>query len=213
MDDNFIINLGRQLGSGGHEIGEKIAAKLNITFYDKELINVASEKSGVCTEFFEKADEEASQTFSHSLSSFHIPFINESTIPNLNLLNNDGLFKIQSDVIRMISATESCLFIGRCANYILRDFPRCINIFISADMKDRISRIKQKRDITEEEAMELIDKCDKKRSDYYNYYTAGTWGAASTYHLCINSSLFGIDGTVDFLIDYIHQRLKLFDNK
>jgi shikimate kinase len=207
MDENFIVNLGRQLGSGGREIGEKIAKKLDIAFYDQELINLASEKSGLCKEFFERADEEASQGLFGVLSNMRYSFINEGTIPNRNLLSNDGLFKIQSDVIRMISSVKSCLFVGRCADYILRDYPRCVNVFISANLPDRIKRISMKEGLSEEDAKSKIEKIDKKRSEYYNYYTGGQWGVAKTYHLCINSSVFGIDGTVEFLEDFILRKL------
>lgn len=209
MKENFVINLGRQLGSGGHEIGEKIAKKLDMAFYDQELINMASEKSGLCREFFERADEEVSHGILGTLSNIRYSFISESTIPNRNFLSNDALFKIQSDVIRMASMVRPCLFVGRCADYILRDNPRCVNIFISADMVDRIKRIATKSSISEEEAKNKIERVDKKRSDYYNYYTGGIWGAAKTYHLCVNSSVFGIDETVDFLIAFVQKKLGL----
>lgn len=209
MNETYIINIGRQLGSGGHEIGEKLASKLNFAFYDKELINLASEKSGLCREFFEKADEEASQGFLGSLSTLHIPFINESSMPSINFLSNDGLFKIQSEVIEMLSSTKSCVFIGRCADYILRNKSNCVNFFITANREDRIKRICKEKNVDADSAASIIDKCDKRRAEYYNYYTSGHWGYASSYHLCINSSLFGIDGTVDFLEDFVKKELSI----
>lgn len=210
MNQKFAINVGRQLGSGGHEIGEKIASRLNIAFYDKELINVASEKSGLCLELFEKADEEASQggMFS-SLTNLHIPFITESSIPSASFLTKDSLFKIQSDVIRMLIAVKPCVFMGRCADYILRNNPSCVNIFITANPQDRIKRLCNLRNISKDEAISAIEKCDRRRAEYYNYYTTGKWGAADTYHICINSSVLGIDGTVDYLLSFIHQKIGL----
>ena len=139
MNGNYVINIGRQLGSGGKEIGEKLAARLGIDFYDKELINLASEESGLCKEFFEKADEKASQGIIGGLFGMRFPFISEGAMPCNNCLSNDALFKVQSDVIRRLAAEKSCVFVGRCADYILREHPRCANVFISASKEDRIT--------------------------------------------------------------------------
>jgi len=208
MNENYIINIGRQLGSGGHEIGDKLAVRLGIDLYDNELIRLASEKSGLCKEFFERADEEASQGMFGTLSNLHLAFV-EGAAPSASMLSNNSLFKIQSDVIRMIAAAKSCIFMGRCADYILRDNPCHTNLFITAYLDDRIARICAKRNISVEAAKAAIEKCDKKRADYYNYYSAKTWGAADSYDLCINSSVFGIDKTVDFLFDFIQQKIQI----
>lgn len=207
MNNHYVINLGRQLGSGGKEICEKLARELNIAFYDKELIRLASEESGLCKEFFEKADERTQKTFIGALFGNRVPFVGDGAIPYGSCLNNDALFKIQSDVIRGLAENGSCLFVGRCADYILRDHPRLVNIFISASKEARIERIMQKEGITAEQAEELITKADKKRSAYYNYYSYNTWGAAATYHLCIDSSVLGIDGTVAFIKDFVKKKL------
>lgn len=209
MNGNFVINIGRQLGSGGKEIGEKLAARLGIDFYDKELINLASEESGLCKEFFEKADEKASQGIIGGLFGMRFPFISEGAIPCTNCLSNDALFKIQSDVIRHLAAKKSCVFVGRCADYILREHSRCANIFISSSREDRTARLCGIHGITAEEAEGMMNKADKKRSEYYNYYSYKTWGAAATYHLCIDSSVLGIDGTVSFLEAFVAKKLNL----
>ena len=209
MNSNYVINIGRQLGSGGKEIGEKLAARLGIDFYDKELINLASEESGLCKEFFEKADEKASQGIKGGLFGMRFPFISDGAVPCTNCLSNDALFKIQSDVIRNLAATKSCLFVGRCADYILRDHPRCVNIFISASKEDRIERLRNMHGISEEDAEGMMEKADKKRSEYYNYYSYKTWGAAATYHLCIDSSALGIEGTVRFIEEFVVRKLGL----
>lgn len=209
MNEHYVINLGRQLGSGGKEIGEKLAKELNIAFYDKELIQLASDESGLCKEFFEKADERAQQSLISGLLGGRFPFISDGTIPYGSYLNNDSLFKIQSDVIRQLANSQSCLFVGRCADYILRDHPRHVNVFISASKEARIERIMQKEGITAEAAEELIEKADKKRSSYYNYYSYKTWGAAATYHLCIDSSVLGIDQTVAFIKEFVSHKLHL----
>ena len=226
MGNNFIINIGRQLGSGGREIGEKLAARLGIDFYDKELIRLASEESGLCCEFFEKADEKASQGIIGGLFGMRFPFVSDGAIPATNCLSNDALFKVQSDVIRRLAEEKSCLFVGRCADYILREHPRCVNVFISCSNEERIKRICRMYSITEREAEEMMNKADKKRAEYYNYYlslihiSAPTrpyynyysykkWGAAETYHLCIDSSVLGIEATVDFIEEFVKKKLKL----
>lgn len=209
MSEHYVINLGRQLGSGGKEIGEKLAQQLGIAFYDKELINLASEESGLCREFFEKADEKASQSILGGLFGSRFPFITEGAYPYNSYLNNDSLFKIQSDVIRHLAEKQSCLFVGRCADYILRDHPRCANVFVSASPEARIERLMKLHNISSEEAEELMEKADKKRSSYYNYYSYKTWGAAATYHLCIDSSVLGIDGTVEFIKNFVKLKLHL----
>lgn len=209
MNSNFVINIGRQLGSGGKEIGEKLAVRLGVDFYDKELINLASEESGLCKEFFEKADEKASQGIIGGLFGMRFPFISEGTMPCSNCLSNDALFKIQSDVIRHLAAEKSCVFVGRCADYILREHPRCANIFISSSSEDRIARLCKLHNISEAAAEEKMVKADKRRSEYYNYYSYKTWGVAATYHLCIDSSVLGIEDTVQFIEEFAKKKLKL----
>ncbi len=206
-DKKFIINIGRQLASGGKEIGKRLADMYGISIYDKTLLKLAAQESGFCQEFFEKADEQASQGFMHTLiGNLRIPFVGEGAIYD-NYLSNDALFKIQSDVIRNIAEKESCIFVGRCADYILRDHPNCINIFISADKADRIQRLCANHLINEEEAEKLIAETDRKRASYYNYYSCNTWGAASTYDLCINSSVLGDEGTTLFIKEFVDKKL------
>jgi hypothetical protein len=209
MNNKYTINIGRQLGSGGREIGTKLARQLDIAFYDKELINIASQESGLCKEFFEKADEKVSQSIFGGLFGARFPFINDGSLSGNNCLSNDALFKIQSDVIRELAKQKSCLFVGRCADYILRENSRCVNIFISAPKEERIKRLCQNMAIDAEKAEELIEKTDRERASYYNYYSYKVWGAASTYHLCIDSSSLGIDETVEFIKLFIQKKLGL----
>ena len=206
MNETFIINIGRQLGSGGRQIGEKLSTEFGIGFYDKELIKLASKESGLGKEFFEKADEKSSYSFLSGLLGLRTNVNNEVYINNY--LTNETFFKIQSDVIRDLAQKESCVFVGRCADYILRNHPRCINVFITADTEDRIKRVAQTYQLSLDKAQELIAKTDKKRSEYYNFYSNKVWGEAKSYHLCINSSMLGIDETVDFICQFIKQRLK-----
>jgi len=205
MNEKFVINIGRQLGSGGRQIGEKLAAQFGIGFYDKELINIASKESGLGKEFFEKADEKQSHSIIGGLLGLRTNISNEVYVNNY--LSNETFFKIQSDVIRDLAEEKSCVFVGRCADYILRDHPRCINVFITADTKDRVKRVALDQKLTLEKAHDVIEKTDKKRAEYYNYFSNKVWGAAESYHLCINSSVLGIDETVTFIRRFIEQKL------
>ena len=209
MNEHFVINIGRQLGSGSRDIAAIIARRLGIKLYDKELINLAAEQSGLCAEFFEKADEkESCNVLSTMIGYLRSPFAGGCTnVPNV--LSNDALFKIQSDVIRDLAEHESCIFVGRCADYILREHPRRVDIFISADDSDRVRRICTRTGCTAEEARTRMERGDAQRADYYNYYSSKTWGAASTYHLCINSSIFGDEGTADFILEFASRKLDM----
>ena len=202
----IIINIGRQLGSGGRSIAALLAAHYGITAYDRKLIELAAKESGLSAEFFENADEKKSHGFFHSI------FSNRSAANafahNDSYLSNDALFKVQSDIIRDLAERESCIFIGRCADYILRDNPHCINLFFTANLEDRVARMASEKGITTEEAAELIEKTDRRRSAYYNYYSGKTWGAAESYDLCINTSHLGHEATAQMLIEYIDKRVK-----
>ncbi|HOO98603.1 MAG TPA: cytidylate kinase-like family protein [Bacteroidales bacterium] len=203
MKEKYIITIGRQLGSGGREIGYKLANLLGISFYDKELIRIASRESGVGEEFFEKADEKKRFTFFGNILGPKGSLTDDMYTGWY--LNNETLFRIQSDIIRSLADKASALFVGRCADYILKDHPGCLNVFIYADSDDRIKRVSEHRDLPKNKAKTLIEKTDKIRADYYNYFTGKEWGSPLTYHLCINSSLLGVDGTVD-LIKYIAEK-------
>ena len=206
MENLFSITIGRQLGSGGKQIGEKLAQQLGISFYDKELIDIASGESGVGKTFFEQADE----TTSHSIFGgdlFGWPStIGSGHYPN-SFLSNETLFTIQSNVIRQLAEKRSCLFVGRCADYILTGKTNCLTIFICADMDDRVKRVMRIKDLSESKCRDFIVKTDKRRSSYYNYFSGKTWGSAESYHLCINSSKLGIDATIAFLKLYIEDWL------
>ncbi|MDR0865800.1 MAG: cytidylate kinase-like family protein [Candidatus Symbiothrix sp.] len=199
---NYVITIGRQLGSGGKMIGELLSKRLGISAYDKELIQLASMESGLGKEFFEKADEKSSHTFLSSLFSFRSGYMGD----NINYLCNETLFKIQSDVIKELAEKESCIFVGRCADYILRNHQRLISVFISATMEDRIHRICQNENRTEKEAKILIEQTDKKRAAYYNYYSNKVWGMATSYDLCINSSVFSTEEIISFIEEYVNEK-------
>ncbi|MFI3285378.1 MAG: cytidylate kinase-like family protein [Rikenellaceae bacterium] len=209
MEKNFIINLGRELGSGGRDIGKKVAKELGIAFYDKSLIKLAAQQSGISDEIFERVDEHSRRkTLSTLVSYLKNPFAGSETPAN-NVLSAEALFTIQSDVIRDLASRGSALFVGRCADYILRDYPLSINLFITAHHSDRVARIAALHDVSEREAERMIEQCDTSRADYYNFYGTGEWGHASSYHLCVNSSLLGLDATADYIVDFVRRRLSL----
>ncbi len=196
----YTINLGRELGSGGRLIAEKVAEQLSIKFYDKALLRLASEQSGLSSEYFEKADE--------NTSKWRIADIVDFFRSQNNILGEESLFKINSEIIQELAAKESSLFVGRCADYILRENPRTVNIFVTANREDRVERVKNLKGISAEQAARKIKEGDAARSAYYNYYTTKVWGKASSYDLCVNSSCLGIEGTVDFIVSYVRGLLK-----
>lgn len=202
----FIINIGRSLGSGGRAIGHILAKDFDIAYYDREILNLAAKESGFCAEVFERNDEK--NRFLRTLGNI-IPFIGGGATYYDNELSNENLFRIQSEAIRKAAADHSCIFIGRCADYVLRDNPRCVNVFITANMEDRIASVMKWNNCTAEKAQEIIEKGDSERASFYNFYSSGTWGAASTYHLCINSSVLGIKETAVLIKNFVIQKLKL----
>ena len=201
MEKKIIITIGRQYGSGGRYVGKKLAEQLGIAFYDKELINLASKESGICGEFFEKADERNSGSLLKALAMGFS--MNNAIFQSNDYLSNESLFQIQSDVIRKVAAEQSCILVGRCADYALESYPNVVSIFIRADMEDRIRRVATRLDLMDAKAKDLINKTDKKRASYYNYYTNKKWGEAASYELCLNSSELGVQGTAKAIEQYI----------
>ena len=206
MNKKFVITIGRQLGSGGRGIAAILAQHYGITAYDRNLIELAAKESGLSQEFFENADEKKSHGFFHSIFSNRAAA--NALGSNDSYLSNDALFKVQSDIIRDLAEKESCIFVGRCADYILRDHPRCINLFFTANLEDRVARMASEKGITTEQAEELIEKTDGRRADYYNYYSGKAWGVAESYDLCVNTSHLGFEGTAEMIINFIDRRLK-----
>lgn len=205
MDNKIILTIGRQFGSGGREIGKKLAQVLGIAYYDKELMAIAAEESGLSQEFFEKADERASSGLAYAFTMGY-SYISMFT-PYNHVLSNDGLFKFQSDAIRKLAADQSCVLVGRCADYILRDDPDCLSFFIHNKIENRIQHILERQHITVEQAKELMTKTDKSRAAYYNYYTNKEWGVASSYNFSIDVSILGIDETVEFIKTFVERKM------
>lgn len=191
------------MGSGGKLVGKLLSQRLDIPCYGKELIQIASQESGVGKEFFEKMDEKSSYSFFGNYFGFRSGFMgyNEG-----NYLCNETLFKIQSDVIRELAEKESGIFVGRCADYILRDHPQCLKVFVCAALPDRIRRVMEEARLSEKEAKAMIEQTDKKRAAYYNYYSNKIWGMSMSYDLCINSSMLDVEETAAFIEEVIKRK-------
>jgi len=198
MSDNIIITIGRQYGSGGREIGEKLAKSLGIAFYDKELLSVAAKESGMCKELFENNDEKPTNSFLYSLVM--------GNYGSTDLPLNHKIFLAQFDAIKKIAKENSCVIVGRCADYALENYPNCTNIFIHSDMASRIKRATTLYAIEPLKAEDTINKIDKKRAKYYNFYSSKNWGTASNYDLTFNSGLIGIDNCVKLIEEFVKMK-------
>ena len=199
---NQIYTIGREFGSGGQYVGEELAKRLGIKLYDKELLQQAAKDSGFCEEIFENHDEKPTNSFLYSLVMDTYSVNGYSTASFLDMPLNHKVFLAQFETIKKIAERESCVIVGRCADYALADHPDCINTFIKADMSSRIKMISKRANITENKAKDMILKQDKQRASYYNYYTSKKWGDSKSYYLCLDSSKLGIDGCVDMILKF-----------
>ena len=203
---HIIINVGRQLGSGGHDIGRMLALDFQAKYYDRELLNLAAKESGFSEKFFEQNDEK--KGFLKGLFNMQTSHVSGGSMYKTNF-SQESLFQFQSDAIQKAAKEGSCVFVGRCADYILRDFPNTVNIFITASMKYRIEQIMNKQHMDHEEARKFIESKESKRAAYYNYYTGKKWGAAESYDLCIDSSILGLVETEKIIAEFIRKRFEL----
>ena len=191
MKKKIIITIGRQFGSGGLAVAKHLGKKLGIPVYDNELITKAAQDSGFSAELFVRNDEKK------SFFSFSSLFVESDSY-----MSDSGLFQMQCETIKRIAEQGSAVIVGRCSDYVLRESECTLDVFLTAPMESRVARVMERASVNMEKALEIIEKKDKGREEYYNYYTFGNWGVASTYDLCINSSLLGIEGTADFIIDF-----------
>lgn len=202
--EKVIINIGRQLGSGGRVIAKKLAERFECKLYDKEILNLAAKESGFSEKFFEQNDEH--KGFLKSLFHMHVPHISDNSFYGNNF-SQENLFQFQSDAIRKAAAEESCVFVGRCADYVLRDFPNVFNIFITADLDWRAEQVMKRHECGKEEALKIIRNAENERASYYNYYTGKRWGDSSSYDMCINSTILGLDKTTEYIAQFIEEKL------
>lgn len=199
---NTIITIGRQFGSAGREIGEKVAAHFGIKCYDKELLSRAAKESGFCEEMIENHDERPTNSFLYNLVMDTYSFgYNSSSFVDMPISHK--VFLAQFDTIKQIANEGPCIIVGRCADYALQDYKNCVHLFIHGDADVKVQRIMEKYSLSRDKAKDMINKKDKQRQSYYNYYSSKKWGRADTYDLTINSSKLGVEGTVNLIIQYI----------
>ena len=195
---HIIINVGRQLGSGGHDIGRMLALDFQAKYYDKEIMNLAAKESGFSEKFFEQNDEK--KGFFKGLFNIQTSHISGGSMYKTNFS--------QESLFQLAAKEGSCVFVGRCADYELRDFPNTVNVFITASMKYRIDQIMNKQHLDHDAARKFIEQKESDRAAYYNYYTGKKWGAAESYDLCIDSSVLGLVESEKIIAEFIRKRFK-----
>lgn len=203
MSENIIVTIARQCGSGGREVGEILSKKLGMVYHDKSLINLAAEKSGMNPEILKNADERATPSFLYSIAVGAIGMVPFSHGMPYDTPVNDKLFVLQSDIIEEEAKKYPCVFVGRCADFVLKNHPRLIRVFIYASPETRIERIAKTNDVERGEAKSLMNKIDKKRANYYNYYTSQKWGRSENYDLMIDTTKIGTEGAAKIIEEYI----------
>lgn len=196
---NKIITIGRQFGSGGRDIGKLVAEKLGFAFYDRDLIAIASEKSGMSRAVLTEADEKAASPWLYAA-------VGQSGQTNF-IPTNDTLFAVQSQIILDIAKTENAVIVGRCADYILRDEPvELLNVYLYASNEARIKRVSERLGITEQQALQKMKRHDKQRKFYYDFYTDRKWASHVNYHLTLDSGKFGDEGTAEIIVAAINSK-------
>lgn len=207
---SLVITIGRQFGSGGRDVGEKVASALGIPFYDKELVEMAAQKSDISKEALKEVDERATSSFLYSLAggNYSMRGINAPLYYEMPI--NDKLFIAQADVIKNLAKQGSCVIVGRCADYVLEneDYVDLLNIFIYGSVDYRARRVMNALNLPQSKARDRVIKTDKQRRTYYDYYTSRDWGVMSNYDLCLNTENIGIDNAAQMIIKYVETKLK-----
>ena len=206
IDQSIIINIGRQLGSGGHDIGRMLALDFSAKYYDHELLDLAAKESGFSEKFFQQNDEK--KGFFKALFNVQTSHFSGGSMYKTNF-SQESLFQFQSEAIRKAAKEGSCVFVGRCADYVLRDFPNTVNVFITASMEYRVEQIMNKQQLDADAARRFIEQRESARATYYNYYTGKKWGSAESYDLCIDSSVLGLMESEKIIAQFIRKRFKI----
>lgn len=196
-NNTFVITISREYGSGGHEIGKLIADELGIAFYDKELIRITAQKTGYTLDYIQDNEQKLVNSLLYDLYEQNYSYVNDEIPPK------DALFLIQSKIIRDICAKESCVIVGRCANFILKDHPNCINIFIHANNEYRIEKINKDYKVTSPVTSSDLAESDEERANYCIHFTKKEWRDASNYHLTLDSSLYGSKESAKKIIRFL----------
>ncbi len=202
MANNFVITIGRQFGSGGHVVGEKLAQRLGVPYYDKNLLVEASKDSGICEEIFEDHDEKPTRSLLFSLVT-GMQLRGDASAMYMDMPLNHKIFLAQFDAIRRIASEGPCVIVGRCADYVLRDKKDAVSIFVKADMESRKQRAIALHGVSPDKAEDYVRRADKQRASYYNYYATSTWGDINNYDLCVDTGKLGIDGAVELIVQYL----------
>lgn len=202
MKDKYIITFARRFGSGGRDVAKKTAEILDIPFYDKEIIALAAKESGLSEKLFEGIDEKPTDSFLYSLV-MGLQSGASTYCRYGDVAGADNLFRIQAQVIREIADRGPCVIVGRCADYILRDYENLVSVFVHADIEKRISRVMEAYDLKESSAEDYINKTDKRRNSFYNFYTNRIWGSVDNYDLSIDTTRIGVDGAAELVTEYM----------
>ncbi len=202
MAEKIAITIGRQYGSGGKEIGLRVGELLGIKVYDKELLTMAAEKKGINPDYLRRVDEKAASSLLYTLAMGSSAY--SARHLGVDVPINDQLFIAQTEIIKEITERESAIFIGRCADYILRNHPHRLSFFIHSDYDSRVHRIMSQHGVKRSEAESMINKTDKKRINYYNFYTGKKWGKFENYHMSLDSSLLGVEGTAQMIAQLVN---------
>jgi len=199
-NEPFSICIGRQLCSGGRDVAHLLARELDAAYFDKEILAIAAHDSGYSKEVFARNDERKG-FFGYAARAFTMAY--QGCDFYKNQLGDDTLFELQSNAIRHAAETQNCLFMGRLADYVLRDHARMVSVFVCADEDDRLARLMQAEGLDRRTALKKMEKVDGQRASFYNFYSGKTWGAAPSYDLCINSSRLGIEGTARYVKQFV----------
>lgn len=203
MDQKILITVGRQIGSGGLQVARMVAEKLGVEVYDKNLLMITARESGIAPEFFDKLDEKPSVLgrFARFVGLRGSVYVDSGVYSDSGNLSGDDLFALQSKVIRQIADAGSGVFVGRCADYVLRDYPGLFSVFITADEEYRVGKVMEREGLSADDARKFIESSERRRAAYYNYYTFKTWGSSASYDISLNTSRFGLEATAELVVE------------
>ncbi len=212
MAGNTVITIGRQFGSGGRYVGRLLAEKLGIPFYDKELLSEAARYSGICEEIFEDHDEKPTRSLLFSLVT-GMQMHGDAGSIYMDMPLNHKIFLAQFDAIRRLADEQSCVIVGRCGDYVLRDHPNAVSVFVKAGLEEKVERAVKYYGVDPLKAEDVIRKADRQRASYYNYFATSTWGDVDNYDLCVDTGKLGVEGAVELICRYVEIRDQVLSGK